>query len=334
MATRVAWYGLGGGLGHLNRSLAILRHFRPLAKDAGVLLFMSAPYAHLPIAAGLPVVRMPGAAEAAVFPKGAVGALVAGALAQLAPLDLLVVDTFADGLHLELTPEVLGLARRRALIYREGGVLPDYSPAWSHYHTILAPYPVTPHPDALPVGTIVNRLPSEALTPVDARRRLGLPETPDGPLIMAMHAGDPGEVIAFFSQVRSACRHLKRPYELRLVTPLPLPGDPWPEVAHVYPASEVLRAADLVIAGAGYNTVSELTLFGKKALYRPFDRTHDVQAARLGNEEAIFGALTSPEDLAALIRAKLDGPAPMPVDERDFHGAMNAARVLAGMLNP
>lgn len=332
MVARVAWYGLGGGLGHLNRSLAILRHFRPLAKDAGLLLFMSTPYTHLPITAGLPVVRMPGATEAAVFPKGAVGQLVAGALRQLAPLDLLVVDTFADGLHLELTPEVLGLARRRALIYREGGVLPETSPAWDHYGTILAPYPVTPHPDAIPVGHIVNRLPGEVLAPDDARRRLGLTAEADGPVIMAMHAGDPGEVIAFFSQVKAACRHLDRPHTLRLVTPLPLPGEPWPEVVHLYPASEVLRAADLVIAGAGYNTVAELTLFGKKALYRPFDRSHDVQAARLGSEEATFGALTAPEDLAALMRAKLDGPAPLPVDERDYHGAATAAKVLAGML--
>jgi predicted glycosyltransferase len=119
---------------------------------------------------------------------------------------------------------------------------------------------------------------------------------------------------------------------LRLVSPLPLPGDPWPEVAHLYPASEILRAADLVISGAGYNSVAELTLFGKKALYRPFDRSHDVQVARLGDEETVFGPLTAPDDLAALMRAKLDGPAPYPVDERDYQGARTAARALAELL--
>lgn len=332
MAPLIVWYALGGGLGHLNRALAVLRHLRPLAKDAGVLLVVSSPHAHLAVEAGLSVLRVPGPTESARLPGGAPGALVAGALEQLGAIDLLVVDTFADGLYGELTPGLLGRSKRKALLYREGGVQPDESAAWVLYDEILAPYPVSPHGDAVPVGTIVNRLPSEALSPDDARRRLGLPESPEGPLILAMHAGTPDEVMAFFQQVRSASRLLGRPHALRLLTPLPLPGEPWPEVAHVYPASGVLRAADLVLSGAGYNSVAELTLFGKKALYRPFERSHDVQVARLGDEETVFGPLTAPEDLVALMRAKLDGPAPYPVDERDYQGARNAANVLVAML--
>lgn len=330
MAPSIVWYAPGGGLGHLNRALAVLRHLHPLAKDAQVLMVVSSRHAHLAVEAGLPVLRVPGPDESVGLPTGA---MVAGALRALGAIELLVVDTFADGLYGELTPEVLGLARRKALLYREGGVLPDESAAWSDYDEILAPYPVSPHGDALPVGTIVNRLPSDSLSPDDARRRLGLPESPEGPLVLAMHAGTPDEVMAFFQQVRSASRLLGRPHALRLLTPLPLPGEPWPEVAHVYPASEVLRAADLVLSGAGYNSVAELTLFGKKALYRPFDRSHDVQVARLGDEEAVFGPLTAPEDLVALMRAKLDGPEPYPVDERDYQGARNTANVLAAMLS-
>lgn len=332
MAPRVVWYALGGGLGHLNRALAVLRHFRPLVPDAGLLLLMSAPYVHLAVEAGVPAVRVPGAAEALTFPKGVTGQLTAAALRQLEPLDLLVVDTFADGLHLELTPEVLTIARRRALIYREGGVVPGASPGWHHYDAILAPYAVSPHPDAEAVGAIVNRTPLEAYPRPEARRLLGLAPESDRPLILAMHAGDPGEVLGFFAQVRAACAQVGTPHDLRLVTPLPLPGEPWPELYHLYPASEVLHAADLVLSGAGYNTHAELHLFGKRALFRPFDRSHDVQASRLDGVDTVFGPLTDPLELAVMIRQALERPEPEPADVRDYQGAIAAARMLASMV--
>lgn len=332
MAPRVVWYALGGGLGHLNRALAVLRHFRPLVPDVGLLLLMSAPYVHLAVEAGVPAVRVPGAAEALTFPKGVTGQLTAAVLRQLEPLDLLVVDTFADGLHLELTPEVLAIATHRALIYREGGVIPGASPAWASYDTILAPYAVSSHPDAEAVGTIVNRTPTEAYPRPEARRLLGLPPEGDRPVIMAMHAGDPGEVLGFFAQVRAASARLDMPHDLRLVTPLPLPGEPWPEVYPIYPASEVLPAADLVVAGAGYNTHAELHLFGKRALFRPFDRSHDVQNARLDALDTVFGPLTDPTELAELMRRALAQPEPTPADPRDYQGAIQTARLLAALV--
>lgn len=330
MAPRVVWYALGGGLGHVNRALAVLRHFRPLVPDVGLLLLMSAPYVHLAVEAGVPAVRLPGAAEALTFPKGVTGQLATGILRQLEPLDLLVVDTFADGLHLELTPEVLASASRRVLIYREGGVVPGASPGWSHYDTIVAPYVVSPHPDAEAIGVIVSRSPGEVYTRAEARHLLGVEG--DRPLVMAMHAGDPGEVLAFFGQVRAASAHLKLPHDLRLLTPLPLPGQPWPEVRHLYPASEVLSAADLVLAGAGYNTHAELHLFGKRALFRPFDRSHDVQAARLDPLDTVFSPLTDPVELAALMAQALNRPEPPATASEDYQGAQALATWLAGML--
>jgi hypothetical protein len=334
VAARIVWYALGGGLGHLNRALAVLRHLRPMVPDAGLLLLMSAPYVHLALEAGIPALRVPGAAEALTFPKGVTGLLAAAAIRELDPLDLLVVDTFADGLHLELTPEVLGVAARKVLIYREGGVVPAASPAWDLYDTILAPYPVSPHPDAEAVGIIVNRTPGEAYRPTEARRMLGLSEAAERPLVLAMHAGDPGEVLGFFAQVRAASAHLETPHDLRLVTPLPLPGEPWPEVVHLYPASEVLPAADLVLSGAGYNTHAELHLFGKRALFRPFDRSHDVQAARLDALDAVFGPLTDPVELAEKMKLALERPEPVAADQRDYEGANNVARALAAMVRP
>lgn len=334
MPPRIAWYALGGGLGHLNRALAVIRHLRPLAPDAGVLLLTSAAYPHLAMAAGVPVMRVPGAAEAVQFPKGAVGALVAAVLERLAPLDLLVVDTFADGLHLELTPEVLGLAARRALIWREGGVAPDASAAWPHYDVVLAPTPTSPRADAPPIGWVLTRRPDEALARADARRALGLPAEAAEPLVLGMHAGEPGEVSGFFEHLAAGAARLGRPHTLRLATPLPLPGPEWasrPELVHPYPAAEVLPAADLLVCGAGYNSAAEAAAFGVRTLFRPFARSHDDQAARAAGGP-IMGALDAPDVVAAAIAAALDAPAPAPADPATTDGARTAARLLADLL--
>ncbi len=333
MPPRIAWYALGGGLGHLNRALAVLRHLRPLVPDAGVLLLTSAAYPHLAMSAGVPVMRVPGAAEAAQFPKGAVGALVAAILERLAPLDLLVVDTFADGLHLELTPAVLGLAARRALVWREGGVDPEGSPAWPHYDAVIAPTPTSARADARPVGWVLTRRPDEALTRADARRALGLPAAADRPLVLGMHAGEPGEVMGFFEHVMAGAARLDRPHDLRLATPLPLPGPEWagrPELVYPYPAAEVLPAADLLVCGAGYNSAAEAAAFGVRTLFRPFARSHDDQATRATGH--VFGAFDAPAVVAAAIAAALDAPAPAPADPATTDGARTAARLLVDLL--
>lgn len=329
MGRRIAWYALGGGLGHLNRTLAIMRHFRPLVPDAGVLLLTSSAYSHLAMNAGIPVLRVPGVAEGATFPAGMIGALVAGALARLAPLDLLVVDTFPGGLHAELTPDVLGQVHRRALIARPYG--PPIEPEGAyHYHEILVPTPSAT--SGVAVGYVLNRQPGETLDVPDARRQLALPPSSDMPVILGLHAGDPGEVQAFFAQIRAASAALGRPHTLRLITPLPLPGPPPSDLVHTYPASEVLGAADLVLAGAGYNTAAELGAHGIRALLRPFERSHDQQARRVDPARA-FDAMTTPPELATQIARALEEPAPAPWPTDDVQGAQRAARALAALLN-
>lgn len=324
---RIAWYALGGGLGHLQRALAVLRHLRPLVPDAGVLLLTSAAYPHLAMDAGVPVVRVPGAAEAALFPKGAVGALTATILARIAPVDLLVVDTFAAGLHLELTPEVLGLAHKKALIWRAGG--PE--PGGAAYDLILAPEPVAPRPDVEAVGWVLARRADEGLTPTDARRWLGLAPAADRPLILGMHAGEPGEVATFFDQLRAAAAQLGRPHDLRLITPLPLAGQPTPGLVHHHPAAELLPAVDLLVSGGGYNSVNEARAFGIRAVRRPFGRSHDDQAARAAGEPT-YGPLDDAADVAELLAAALDAPPPLPTDPALTDGARATAMRLAALL--
>ena len=249
---RILWYVPGGGLGHATRALAILRRLRPRIPEAEIVLVLTTPYIQGAILQGLTVLRLPSAFEwqAAGGAERAV-ALVRALFAALGPFDLLVVDTFADGLQGELTSAVLELARQRVLIYRIGGVDPVTSPAWPFYHRILAPYPEAPHPAAEAVGIVLIRQPEEALSCADARRWLGLDPHAPGPVILGLHAGDPGEVSSFFELIQAACALLPPPWQLRLLTPLPVTESHRLERVHLYPAAEVLPAADLVLTRSG-----------------------------------------------------------------------------------
>lgn len=333
-APRILWYAPGGGLGHATRALAVLRRLRPLVPAAELLLVLTTPFIQGAVLQGVSVLRLPSAFEwrAAGGPARA-AALVRALFAALGPFDLLVVDTFADGLQGELTPDLLEAARRRALIHRLGGVDPAVSPAWPRYHHILAPYPEPSHPAADAVGLILIRQPGEIMSRADARRRLGLdPDAPE-PVILGLHAGDPGETSSFFWLIRAACDELPPSWRLRLLTPLPLTDDHGVEWVHCYPAAEVLPAADLVLAGAGYNSHAELSAYGLRALYCPFARSHDAQWRRLAPEQARFELTVEPARLAALVREALQRPPPEPLPAAWCDGARLAAECLAGMVD-
>ncbi len=330
---RILWYAPGGGLGHATRALAILRHLRPRVPDAELLLVLTTPYIQGAVLQGMSVLRLPSAFEwQATGGAERATALMRALFAALGPFDLLVVDTFADGLLGELTPGLLESARRRALLYRLGGVDPAVSTAWPLYHRILAPYPEAPHPAAEAVGVILLRQRGEALSRVDARRRLGLDPDATEPVILGIHAGDPGEVSSFFWLIRAACEELPASWRLRLLTPLPLIDDHGLEQVHCYPAVEVLPAADLVLAGAGYNSHAELSAFGIRALYCPFARSHDSQWARLLPEQPRFELTIEPAALTGMIREALRQPSPEPLPAAWCDGARRAAERLVDLL--
>lgn len=315
------------------QALAVLRHLRPRVPDADLLLVLTTPFIQGAVLQGLSVLRLLSAFEwQAVGGADRAKALTRALFAALGPFDLLVVDTFADGLVGELTSELLESARRRALLYRLGGVDPAVSPAWPLYHRILAPYPEAPHPAAEAVGAILIRQPDEALGRADARRRLGLDPDASEPVVLGIHAGDPGEVSGFFGLINAACERLPASWRLRLLTPLPLIDDQGSEWVHCYPAADVLPAADLVLTGAGYNSHAELSAFGLRALYCPFARSHDSQRARLLPEQRRFELTIEPAALAVMIRDALQQPLPEPSPAAWYGGARRTAERLVELM--
>ncbi|MCP5425550.1 MAG: hypothetical protein H6970_10855 [Gammaproteobacteria bacterium] len=330
----ILWYAPGGGLGHATRALAVLRHLRPRFPDAALLLVVTTPYISSAVMQGVSVLRLPSGFEwhGGGFADKAADAARA-LLHALGPFDLLVVDTFADGMWGELTADVLQLARRRALIFRLGGTDPDRSPAWPLYQRRFAPYPHAPRADTEALGAILIRRPDEAFSPRQARSHLGVSEDSEAPVIVALHAGDPGEVASLFWLVRLAAEQLGRPHHLRLITPLPVTDGHWPERAHLFPAAEILPGADLVIAAAGYNTHAELGCFGRRALFCPFGRSHDDQWGRLLPDQIRFELTIDPQQLATLMAQSLDRPTPAPLPADQGNGALRCAQRLESLLD-
>ena len=337
---RFVYYALGGGLGHLNRGLAVIRHLRRLSPHVEALVITSSPFCHLAVAQGVPALRLPTAYEQQQLGDAGVGPRLARALLDaVAPMDALVVDAAASA----LTPEVLEVVERgrffRGFVHREEDVS-AYDGRLERFDRVFYPFPEAPAdvgmPDRLqPVGHVVSRTAQDVLTRDQARLRLGLAPDDEAPLVLAYHAGSPAETMALFRRVKGASDRLRAEgglaHALRLVTPQILPGAEYfyPHLLAVHPVMDVLEAADLVVCAAGYSSVAELACLGRRAILWPLDRPDDHQTGRIGQWPCI-GAATSEEALAGLMRVELRAEGPLPRGRAaDYRGADVIAEALA-----
>ncbi len=340
---RLVYYALGGGLGHLNRGLAVVRHLRRLAPHSEALLITSSPFCHLAVAQGVPTLRLPTTYEQQLLGDVGIGARLARAMLDaVAPMDALVVDAVASA----LTPEVLEVVERgrffRGFLHREENI-ETYDDRLELFDRVFYPFPVAPSDVGLPdrlqaVGYVLSRSSQDVLTRTQARLRLGLAPDGEEPLVLAYHAGSPAETMALFRRVKAASDRLAEGehgvgHALRLVTPQILPGAEffYPHLLAIHPVMDVLEAADLVVCAAGYSSVAELACLGRRAILWPLDRVGDDQAGRIGHWPAI-GAVTSEEELAELMREQLaQADHPPRAAAVDYRGAEIVAEALASV---
>lgn len=130
---------------------------------------------------------------------------------------------------------------------------------------------------------VVVANPGECRPPGALRARLGVP--PGTSLVVAMHAGMPGELDALAAPDATVVRL-----------------DLFDEHA-LFPAAEWLGDADQVIAGAGYNAFWEARWLGyaPRTRFTPFVRTIDDQAWRLNNCAAYPMRTNGADTLAAAL---------------------------------
>lgn len=334
---RTVFFSLGGGVGHLNRSLAIIRHLRRLAPHSEPVVVTNSAFTHLALSAGVPAVRLPGHFEQELLVDPALTMRMALAVFDtLGPIDAMVVDASLEG----LTPMMADYLERgrflKVYVCRQEAV-----PAMDQH---LAPFDYVFYPFPRPIGGvpagmtacgyIVSRGQQEVLTRTQARVRLGLDGEGEEPLILAHHACSPAEIMALFRQVKGASELLDLPHSLRLSTPQVLPGVEYvyPHLVSIYPIMDVLEAADLVVCSAGYNSFAEVTCLGRPAIFWPLDRHHDRQDHRAEHFPSI-GPGTPVVEIAGLMREILTSPARVQRGKQEeYHGAEKVAEAIANAM--
>jgi hypothetical protein len=334
---RTVFYSLGSGLGHLNRSLAVIRHLRRLAPTSEAVVVTNSPFCQLALSVGVPVVRLPGHFEQEMLRVPDLTAkLSIGVFDSLGPLDALVVDANLD----QLPPAVLAYLKKgrflKVFICRQEAVMAmDQHLAAFDYVFYPFPRPAGGVPAGMTAcGYIVTRGQQDVLTREQARLRLGLEPESEEPLILAHHACSPAEILALFRQVKVASQLMGLPHELRLSTPQVLPGVEYvyPHLVSIYPIMDVLEAADLVVCSAGYNSFAEVNCLGRPAIFWPLERQNDHQDARASHFPS-FGPGTPPAELAEVMRGILTSPARVQRGKaEDYHGAEKVAEAIANAM--
>lgn len=264
--TRTLCYALGGGLGPITRTRAVLAATG--TADGAVLLAAPPPGAGPPGAD----VRTPSAEAAS--DAAALGRWVAAQIADVRP-DALLVDALPGG----ILGELCGLPALRGLVLRHTARLLR----WPVYARRLAG--PLPRFDAVAVVERLHRGHERALRPhAGALEPLALPvpeypeaEPPAGAPWLVVHTGPPREVRA----LARVADERRGGAPLRVVCPLAVDDlPPGAELVRAVPARPLFATAAHIVTGAGFNVVHELAPLRARHTVVPFDRRLDDQHAR------------------------------------------------------
>lgn len=284
-----AWfiYALGGGWGHLNRAIAL---GRLAARQHPVQILTNSAYASSVIKHCQRRDR-PSQLQFQVLPTGldlatAHRQIQAWLLSQ--DCGCLIVDTFPRGLVGELAtllPQMQSVYR--VLVHRD--LNPDYVAAKSltafvsqHYDAILIPGDGTDLPLAglkrvWQTQPWLVRNPEDLPTPAAMRSRFQL--TTQAPLVLVCAAGQPIE-LAFWGYFTAQLTQAFPQAIVRCLAPTCPPGCPPLQWICHWPGIELLQVANVVVGGAGYNTVKECHALGVPLVTFAFPRRYDRQRKR------------------------------------------------------
>lgn len=243
----VAYFGPGGGLGHLNRALAVCLRLRDAGVDARIVT--NSPFAEgLAGLARCPIVGLAGASWA-----DSARAFVA----EMRPRAV-VTDTFPYGLR----EEWRGFPLDVPLIHVARRLLTPFAVVPSDFAVILRAEPLSLE-HGLALGEAVSLAGPILLPPGRLPTPFPLALDRDD-LTLVVHSGPPEEVAALVA----------------LAEPPYVVISPWSEFDY-YPATNLFGRARRIITGAGYNSMADLLVVRDRHTAVAFPRRYDDQHARV-----------------------------------------------------
>jgi hypothetical protein len=267
--------------------------------------------------------------------------VVASHIALTAP-HCLIVDTFPRGLVGELEDILCSIPGRKVFVQRD--LNPEYAAAFDlntfvskSYDLVLIPgeaaeHGIGPSPRTVTTAPWLVRSSDEILTRDRARDLLGLHRPK--PCVIVCAAGNRHE-LAWYGTVaahllESAC------CDVRCIAPLRPDTCPLELWVSYWPALDLYAAGDVMVGGAGYNTIHQSLACGVPLVTRPWPRKYDRQALR-ASRAAAHGRIIivdAAEDAAAAARAVLESG---PQDQRNsnyYNGVGEAVASIVRMLQP
>ncbi|MCY1075117.1 hypothetical protein [Archangium lansingense] len=316
-------YALGGGLGHLTRSMALGRAARQ--RGHRVELVTNSPFApELPLETELGegnVHRL-----GAELDKHAVREAIEQLLDRVRP-EVFVVDTFPRGLGGELAPLLPGMKARKVLVHRD--LHPDYVERFGLARFIDTfdrlivpgePAPFAHHPRAASTPPWLLLDAGELLDVPTARRKLGVPAGEEMvPVVAVLACGRPEEV----EESAALAETLQRAPNLRAFVRLLSPSAP----PRLWPALSVMRGIDVLVGAGGYNTVQEARATGTPLVAIAQPRLYDRQALRLRASERISSLDEALERVRVLLRSGSSACSERPVPSY-VNGTHEAVRLI------
>lgn len=266
-------YAMGGGLGHLTRTRALLH---TLGLDGEATLFTSSRFASDPrVAGGLPVVGVPAELDG---DRAGLRALLERTLAGHGATRLLV-----DALPAGILGELADFAPRRGLeLWHVARLL-----RWERYAA-----DASAHLPRFDVTFVVEELHDDHRRALEAAsrevRRLELvdppsprPEPIEPPYVLVVHGGPDEETDDLVAFARELLRSEEGTARLVLASPS-RPGSLAPDVAWLdaFPATGLFEGAEGIVCAAGFNAVRQTAPFWEKRFLVPYPRRFDDQFTR------------------------------------------------------
>ncbi|MEM8720531.1 MAG: glycosyltransferase [Cyanobacteria bacterium P01_G01_bin.39] len=307
-------YALGGGWGHLNRSLALAR---VVARSSKVKLISNSPY--------LSQVNLENCQIFAISPQASFNQTqkIIRQIIQHESYDCLIVDTFPRGLGGELQNLLAKIRQPKVFVNRY--LKPEYIERYQlkefvarNYDLVLIPGENIPSvfaslPQTVKTDPWLIRDRHELASLSTAADLLGLtieqaqqhgqltvlgrtrcrrfpptfqpsvtPQHPCPPLIIILASGYQAELTLYGAIAHSLCQQGYRIRCLSATLPPACPSEIW---RFHYPALECLWLADVVIGSGGYNTVFECAQLNLPLIAIPHQRLYDCQKTRITTQQ-------------------------------------------------